>query len=495
MPTRATIPLAVLAVLAPVLASAACGDKRLNPIGTPSTASADASRPPGLVLPDASTADGPSATATCASETVLAQRTPADLLFLVDVGPTIHEPFAGGTESKFLEAKKALFEFVMDPRSAGLGVGLQFFPFGFIDKPCINFRDCGREQDLVLGGSTTYACTRRRLCALDGQPAGSFVQCPTGMNPGPCECFLADLCKNLSMGMPTTCIDVGECSDSHKECYEIGKPCPGGAADGMCIDVRGKCNFPGTSCDPTMYESLIVPITDLPAAARPVLEALNLTDVQAGFSSPLTAAVQGTTSYLRKRMAMPGARPSALVLVTQGKKAQMTCSPDDPLGAVASVEAAARGGLPTYVIGVLSPSATMAERDTLNRLASAGGGGAPIVLDSAQDAGPRLLAALETVRNQALPCQLTIPAPRMGALDYKKVNVTITTGAGSARELVYVARADACKPEGGWYYDTDPAAGGKPTTIRLCPATCEALKGDGKAKADLTFGCATRTIE
>jgi hypothetical protein len=484
-------------LLALLLAAAACGDKRIGPIRTPASATADAGRPPTLTLPDGGVPGGAGGSATCATETVLATRTPADLLFLVDVGPTIHQPFAGGTESKFLEAKKAMFDFLMDPRSAGLGVGLQFFPFGFIDKPCVNFRDCGRQTEQVLGGTTTYACTRRRLCALDGQPAGSFVQCPTGMNPGPCECFLADLCGRLSMGMPTRCIDVGECDQSHEECYEIGKPCPGGAADGMCVDVKGRCNFPALGCDPTMYESLAVPITDLPAAAQPVLEALNLTDVQAGFGSPLSAAVQGTTTYLRRRTAQPGARPAALVVVTEGKKTAMACSPDDPLGAVAGIEGAARAtpSLPTYVIGVLSSSATMAERDTLNRLATAGGTGAPIVLDSAQDAGPRLLAALEQVRSQALPCELAIPTPRMGALDYRKVNVTITSGAGAARELAYVVKADACQAAGGWYYDADPAAGGKPTSIRLCPATCEALKGDAKAKADLTFGCATRTIE
>ncbi len=480
------------------MASATCGDKRLDPLhpSPPVTASADASRPPGLDLPDAAAAPPPPST--CAADTVLARRTPADLLFLVDVGPDIHEPFAGGTESKFLEAKKALFEFVMDPGSVGLGVGLQFVPFGFLDKPCFNFRDCGRDKDLVLGGSTTYSCTRERVCQLNGKPPGTLLACATGMPPGPCQCFLADLCKTLPGGMSSSCIDVGECSVSHTPCYEIGKPCPGGAADGMCADVLGKCNFPGNSCDPTMYEALMVPFGELPAAAGPFLQALNLTDVQAGYSSPLTAAIQGTNTLLARRIAAPGARPVARVLVTQGKKAPMTCSPDDPLGAVAQVEAAAKASpaLPTYVIGVLSASATAAERDALARLAAAGGTGKPILLDSAQDAAPRLQAALESVRTQALPCELAIPPARMGALDYKKVNVTVTSGAGMATDLVYVARADACRAgTGGWYYDADPAQGGKPTTIRLCAATCDALKGDPKAKADLAFGCATRSID
>jgi hypothetical protein len=162
------------------------------------------------------------------------------------------------------------------------------------------------------------------------------------------------------------------------------------------------------------------------------------------------------------------------------------------------MEAAAKGSpaLPTYVIGVLSASATAAEREALNRLAAAGGTGAPIVLDSARDVAPRLLAALEAVRTRALPCELAIPPARMGALDYKKVNVTVTSGAGTATDLVYVGKADACRADsGGWHYDADPAQGGRPTSIRLCPATCDALKGDAKARADLAFGCATGSID
>jgi hypothetical protein len=503
IPPPPSFPGVASALIATVVAAAAvgCGDKRLDPSrasgGAPS-ATTDASRPPELILPDAAAgATGPAAT--CAAETVLARRTPADLLFLVDLGPGVHAPFAGGTESKFLEAKKALFEFVMDPGSVGLGVALQFFPYGFFDKPCFGFRDCGRDKDLSLDGLTTYACTRSRVCQLDGQPPGTLLSCPDGLPPGPCLCYLADLCTRQPAAMASTCIEVGECSVSHNACYAIGKPCPGGDADGTCLDVRGKCNFPGPSCDPTLYESPVVPFGDLPAAAGPFLEALNLTEAQGGLSSPLTAAIQGTNTLLRQRLARPGARPTARVLVAEGKKARMTCSPDDPLGAVAAVEAAAQGTppLPTYVIGVLSASSSAADRDVLTRLAAAGGTGLPILLDSAQDAGPRLLAALETVRTQALPCELTIPPARVGAaLDYKKVNVTVTSGAGLASDLVYVGRADACPPgSGGWYYDTDPAAGRQPTAIRLCPATCDALKGDPKARVDLAFGCATRSID
>ncbi len=204
---------------------------------------------PACNLPDGGGGGGVSPpTTTCATATVLTQRTPVDLLFLVDVGPGIHEPFAGGTTSKFLEARKALLEFVMGPRTAGLGVGLQFFPYGYIDKPCVGFRDCGRDSEQVLGGTTTYSCTKDWLCTLDGKPPGSFVQCPGMMTPGPCTCFLADLCKNLSGGMPTTCTEVGQCSISKQACYQVGMPCPDATADGKCEPVLGKCNFPGPSC-------------------------------------------------------------------------------------------------------------------------------------------------------------------------------------------------------------------------------------------------------
>lgn len=65
---------------------------------------------------------------TCAAEAHAAERAAVDLLFLVDVSTSMAKPVAGGTQSKWEMAQAALAAFIGDPGSAGLNVGLQFFP-------------------------------------------------------------------------------------------------------------------------------------------------------------------------------------------------------------------------------------------------------------------------------------------------------------------------------------------------------------------------------
>jgi hypothetical protein len=46
-----------------------------------------------------------------------------------------------------------------------------------------------------------------------------------------------------------------------------------------------------------------------------------------------------------------------------------------------------------------------------------------------------------------------------------------------------------CHPDtGGWCYDRDPQ--GKPTGIRACPASCDALV-DGGGRMDIAVGCSS----
>ena len=41
------------------------------------------------------------------------------------------------------------------------------------------------------------------------------------------------------------------------------------------------------------------------------------------------------------------------------------------------------------------------------------------------------------------------------------------------------------RTSGGWYYDT----GNPPTTVNLCPVTCNALKNDPQAQISVQQGC------
>lgn len=92
------------------------------------------------------------------------------------------------------------------------------------------------------------------------------------------------------------------------------------------------------------------------------------------------------------------------------------------------------------------------------------------------------------IDNKTLDCQWAIPpAPAGQTFDKTKVNVRFTSGANVGSDIYAVADATQCGPQGGWYYD-DP---NQPTTISVCPATCQAIQSDPTGKIDILFGCVT----
>jgi hypothetical protein len=168
------------------------------------------------------------------------------------------------------------------------------------------------------------------------------------------------------------------------------------------------------------------------------------------------------------------------------------CERDDIESVAAALDGArgARPSLPTYVIAAVSPDQPLREA-TATRLAQAGGGGLPVVLNnSAPDLGDKFLGALNTIRGSALPCELAIPRPASGTIDFNKVNVRYN-GAAGPDDLLYVGSAAGCDPaRGGWYYDVDPAKG-TPSTVLVCDATCRRFKTES-GSVELRFGCRTR---
>jgi hypothetical protein len=104
------------------------------------TGSIDALMP---MLPDAGATVTPTApAATCATQVHVAERAPVDLLLLVDTSKSMGE--MSGTQSKWDKARDSLRTFVSDPASAGLGVGMMFFPTTGADarQTCQQASDC-----------------------------------------------------------------------------------------------------------------------------------------------------------------------------------------------------------------------------------------------------------------------------------------------------------------------------------------------------------------
>jgi hypothetical protein len=75
-------------------------------------------------------------------------------------------------------------------------------------------------------------------------------------------------------------------------------------------------------------------------------------------------------------------------------------------------------------------------------------------------------------------------------IDPTKVNVEYTPGGGMPQTLGQVQDEAHCT-NGGWYYD-DPVA---PTTITLCPETCQVIQADDQAKIRIVLGCATKPVD
>ncbi len=93
------------------------------------------------------------------------------------------------------------------------------------------------------------------------------------------------------------------------------------------------------------------------------------------------------------------------------------------------------------------------------------------------------------VASTELPCEFEIPEPPEGEeFDPLKVNVEFDDGMGGTLEIGNVFSLPMCNEVvDGWYYDDNQA----PTSIRLCPHTCDFIQGQKGASVQVVLGCAT----
>jgi hypothetical protein len=433
--------------------------------------------PPNFGLPDPSDAgvvDGGSGAIApprpgeqCAEEVKAANLAPVDLLLLLDASGSMAEK--AGARTRWELARDALTAFVRDPRSAGLGVGVQLFP--------LHTRTCQDDGTCFLpspGGCRVFSA-----CLAPGAGLAAGTACGA---PGDQPCAPG-----------TACVQLGRCSVSGGDCVGLGQPCPSGVPDDLCGPRPRQCRLGPSSrgsCDSADYRMPTVPILDLPAGAARVVGAME-TRLPIG-ATQLGVALQGVLAHLRARLQANPTRRTALVLVSDGLPQGCVVSNDvapELLAASSAVPA-----IPTYMIGVFAADEPPEVRATVERFAMAGGTGAPIIVTPNDQLAEKFLAALEQVRGAAVPCDLPIPVPTSGAIDFGKVNVRANGGNG-ATDLVYVPARDRCTPGvDGWYYDVDPAIG-PPGRVHLCPAVCDRLKADPQASLELRFGCRSRTID
>lgn len=397
---------------------------------------------------------------TCAGETSTAKLVALDVYLMLDVSGSMNEVAFGGA-TKWEAITKALGAFFQDPRSAGVGVGLQRFPMKAPGVPdtCASSADCpGSSAPCLL-----------RICSGQSSLVGCEVNadCPFG----------------------SACIALGACGD------EYCAPANGASCAGSflpCNPITTSTCAHADSCDPADYASPAVEIATLGAAASG-LESAIVALAPSG-ATPTAPALAGAIQHARDWGTSRPDHTVVVVLATDGWPTE--CAPQD-IPSIAQIAAEGLAGAPsvkTFAIGVFTPQDIGAgAQQNLDQIATAGGTGQAFIVDTSQSVEQQFLAALDAIRGTKLACEYTIPPPSSGPLDFAKVNVEHTPPGGSMPVTIgYVVSPAGCDAMlGGWYYDVDPATGSAPTKIIMCPATCDGFTSTVGGAVEIRVGCKT----
>jgi len=400
---------------------------------------------------------------TCAGELIEAKSIPLDMYVMLDVSGSMLDRTEGDpTQSKWQAVSKALSDFVSDPESAGLGMGLQVFPIRDPAAPaeCTANNQCG-----ALGPCFLKICD-----GYDG-----IAQCDTNI-----DC--------LGFGK---CAPVGQCTLPDQDgYYYICQPVGASCDDlGTCDVVPGFC-INETDCRVDTYATAAAPIAELPAASTDILGVIS--GVEPDGDTPSGPALSGAITHAQAWAAQHPDHRVVAVLATDGLPT--SCEPLE-IADVAQVAASGRAATPsisTFVIGVFGAEDLEAPAN-LNSIANAGGTNEAFMVDTQGDVTAQFRDALNQIRGAHLACELAIPAPEAGmTLDFNQVNVTFDNGSGPAT-LFYVEQQSACDSmTGGWYYDKLPSTGA-PERIVVCPTTCDQFGQVEMGSVQIQLGCATRT--
>jgi hypothetical protein len=241
-----------------------------------------------------------------------------------------------------------------------------------------------------------------------------------------------------------------------------------------------------------------VELTWLPVSATDALiTTLDTDDPVGGLGTQIEAALHGIATYTSNNIT-PG-RTMIGILITDGDPNGCDENIDNLAGIIADHLAAT--GIRTFIIGM-----TGATLDNLETMAAAGGAPAhgpdfcgPGVDSchywSVGDGDPQAFVdALQQIQAAAiLPCVYSIPdAPPGEQLDPGLVNMTFADPTGAQQIIYGVESADQCRPDtGGWYYEPAPPA--TPSSIRLCPASCDLVTTAGTgSNVNIAYGCSTQ---
>ncbi len=383
----------------------------------------------------------------CALTTVRAEQIPLDMYVMMDISGSMLDTTSSGA-TKWDGMKQAFTAFVQDPKSAGLGVGIQYFAQRAPGVPaqCTASAQCGTGGPCVL-----------RSCANNINAI-----CETNAN-----CF------------PFQCVPRGVCShDPNTVCIPVGGTACG--AGNSCNAITTSHCLNQESCVPAAYATPAVNIAPLPGNQSALVTSLA---AQTPFAAtPTGPALQGAIDHARTWAAANPAHKVVVLLATDGLPTR--CTPTN-INQVAGIAQAGFAGTPqvlTFVLGIFSPAEAAQAQANLNTIASQGGTNAAFVVDTSGNVVQALTDALDTIRGSALSCEYLMPETDAGIVDLDQVDVLFDDGA-TRQTLTRVNDGTGCGA--GWHYDDNLS----PTRITLCPSTCTAVQAATTGSIDIELGC------
>ncbi|HTQ08085.1 MAG TPA: hypothetical protein VMI54_29730, partial [Polyangiaceae bacterium] len=390
--------------------------------------------------------------------------------------------------------------FINDPASAGIGIGLQFFPQRDPNVPltCTTTAQCG-QNNLCLNnfcqnaGPGFYVCDTDTDCVQNRQDFGPCVPLTYCWSSGG-----ATLCHDDSecTGGRGDCVPYNQCSgNTSLICRQRGSACQDpttGQSYGNCEAQPPQCQHTA-NCDPAAYAAPAAEIATLPGAAANLSSVIGPKTPDG--QTPTAPALQGAIDHAQTWAKAHAGHTVAVLLATDGLPTECIAdTTNDPTGinGVVTIAKAGVNGSPsiqTFVIGVFSQddNTMLNAGSNLDQIATAGGTKSATIVGSTGNVEQDFLDALDAIRGTRLPCNFQIPTPTSGSLQKDKVNVVFTQG-DQHQTLYYWPDAKSCDAtDGGWYYD-DPSA---PTQIIACPASCTAFQNASGGKVSIQLGCDT----
>lgn len=411
----------------------------------------------------------------CAAQVSTAQAIPLDIFIMLDVSGSMLDSTATQA-TKWDAVKLALESFLTDDASAGIGVGLQYFP--------------------QLKPNTPTTCTSNAQCGSSAGPCFLKI-CYDSIPDGLYQCDTVADCPQKPANALRRCLPIAQCTNAPEYfCPNPGDACqrnPGEPDFGTCQALTESFCMNATICDVAQYAAPAVAIASLPGAAAGLVASIDAR-MPVG-DTPTGPALRGAIQQARAWATAHPDHRVVTVLATDGLPTQ--CTPDtiDAVAALARAGVSQTPSINTFVIGVFGPKdVAIGAPENLDSIAQQGGTNQAFIVDTQKDVTAQFQAALDTIRGARLACEFQVPEPTTGGtLDYYgEVNVQFTT-ATEKKFVPFVDDAVRCDPSaGGWYYDVKRDAGMMPTKIIACPATCSEFQAaPNGSSVGVALGCET----